>query len=152
MGDRVLIMNYESLSTGYLKCHILDVTWSPQRWLCNQDGIICPRYLRRLTHEMRCDNILGQDSGNIGEGVSWWFPTLISPNLSDRLGCESWLYLKSFMSLVLMKDYTCMVIDDAKVPKWVLKYSISYSVCGVAWHPTGWQLNLSIGLNRSLIN
>ena len=26
------------------------------------------------------------------------------------------------------------------------------SVSGVAWHPMGWQLNLSIGLNRSLIN
>ena len=26
MDDRVLIMTYESLATGYLKCHILDTT------------------------------------------------------------------------------------------------------------------------------
>ena len=40
----------------------------------------------------------------------------ISTNLSDQLGFDSWLYLKSFMSLVWMKDYTYMVIDDGKVP------------------------------------
>ena len=49
MDDCVLIMNYESLATGYLKRHILDTIWSPRRWLCDQDGIIHPRYLRRLT-------------------------------------------------------------------------------------------------------
>ena len=27
-----------------------------------------------------------------------------------------------------------------------------YRVCGVAWHLVGWQLNLSIDLNRYLIN
>ena len=69
MDDRVLIMTYESLSTGYLKCHLLYTTWSPRRWLCDQDGIIYPWYLRRLTQRMRCDKILGQGSGNIGEGV-----------------------------------------------------------------------------------
>ena len=69
MDDRVLIMTYESLVTGYLKRHILDTTWSPRRWLCGQDGIIHPRYLRRLTQGMRCDEILGQGSRNIGEGV-----------------------------------------------------------------------------------
>ena len=55
MDDRVLIMTYESLATGYLKRHILDTTWSSWRWLCGQDGIIHPRYLRRLTqrNEMR---------------------------------------------------------------------------------------------------
>ena len=55
MDDRVLIMTYESLATRYLKHHILDTTWSPWRWLCDQDEIIYPRYLRRLTqrNEMR---------------------------------------------------------------------------------------------------
>ena len=51
---RVLIMTYESLVTGYLKRHILDTTWSPRRWLCDQDGIIHPRYMRRSTQGMRC--------------------------------------------------------------------------------------------------
>ena len=37
--------------------------------------------------------------------------------------------------------------------KGVLIYSISPRVCGVAWLPPGWQLNLSIGLNQfELIN
>ena len=69
MDDRVLIMTYESLATGYLKCHILDTAWSPRRWLCDQDGIIHPRYLRRLTQGMRCDKILGQGGRNIEERV-----------------------------------------------------------------------------------
>ena len=69
MDDHVLIMTYESLATGYLKRHILDTTWSPRRWLCDQDGIIHPRYLRRLTQGMRCDEILGQGSENIKERV-----------------------------------------------------------------------------------
>ena len=34
----------------------------------------------------------------------------------------------------------------------VLIYSISPRAHGVAWHPLGWRLNLSIGLNRSLVN
>ena len=42
--------------------------------------------------------------------------THISTNLSDRLVFDSWLYLKSFMSLMWMKDYTYMLIDDKKVP------------------------------------
>ena len=67
MDDHVLIMTYESLVTGYLKRHILDTTWSPRRWLCDQDGIIHPRYLRRLTQGMRCDEILGECSRNIEE-------------------------------------------------------------------------------------
>ena len=41
--------------------------------------------------------------------------TRISTNLSDRLGFDSWPYPKSFMSLMWMKDYTYMVIDDGKV-------------------------------------
>ena len=55
MDDCVLIITYESLATGYLKRHILDTTWSPRRWLCDQDGIIHPRYLRILAqrNEMR---------------------------------------------------------------------------------------------------
>ena len=69
MDDRVLIMTYESLASGYLKRHILDTTWSPRRWLCDQDGIIHPRYLRRLTQRMRCNEILGQGNRNIREGV-----------------------------------------------------------------------------------
>ena len=66
MDDRVLIMTYEPLATWYLKRHILDTTWSPRRWLCDQDGIIHPRYLRRLTQGMRCNEILGKGSRNIG--------------------------------------------------------------------------------------
>ena len=58
-----------SLATWYLKCHILDMTWSPQIWLCNQDGIIRPQYLRRLTQGLRHNKILGQGSVNIVEGV-----------------------------------------------------------------------------------
>ena len=42
--------------------------------------------------------------------------TRISTNLSDRLGFDSWPYPKSFMSLMWMKDYTYMVINDRKVP------------------------------------
>ena len=42
--------------------------------------------------------------------------TRISTNLSDRLGFDSWPYPKSFMSLMWMKDYTYMVINDVKVP------------------------------------
>ena len=42
--------------------------------------------------------------------------TRISTNLSDRLGFDSWPYPKSFMSLMWMKDYTPMVIDNRKVP------------------------------------
>ena len=42
--------------------------------------------------------------------------TRISINLSDRLGFNSLPYPKSFTSLMWMKDYTYMVIDDRKVP------------------------------------
>ena len=42
--------------------------------------------------------------------------TRISTNLSDRLGFDSLPYPKSFMSLMWMKDYTYMVINDGKVP------------------------------------
>ena len=42
--------------------------------------------------------------------------TRISTNLSDRLGFDSWPYHKSFMSLMWMKDYTYMIINDGKVP------------------------------------
>ena len=42
--------------------------------------------------------------------------TRISNNLSDRLGFDDWPYPKSFMSLMWMKDYTYMVIDDGQVP------------------------------------
>ena len=42
--------------------------------------------------------------------------TRISTNLSDELGFESSPYPKSFMSLMWMKDYTYIVIDDGKVP------------------------------------
>ena len=31
MDGHVLIMPYESLVTGYIKCHILDMTSSPRR-------------------------------------------------------------------------------------------------------------------------
>ena len=69
MDNRVLIMTYKFLVTGYLKRHILDTTWSLWRWLCDQDGIIHPRYLRRLTQGMRCNEILGQGSRDIEERV-----------------------------------------------------------------------------------
>ena len=42
--------------------------------------------------------------------------TRISTNLSDRLGFDSCPYPKPFMSLMSMKDYTYIVIDDGKVP------------------------------------
>ena len=42
--------------------------------------------------------------------------TCISINLSDRIGFDSGPYPKSFMSLMWMKDYTYMVINDGKVP------------------------------------
>ena len=69
MDDHVLIMNFESLATGYLKHHIFDMIWSPWRWLCDHDVIMRPWYLRSLTQGMRCDEILGQVSGNIRERV-----------------------------------------------------------------------------------
>ena len=69
MDDRILIMTYESLVTGYLKRHILDTTWSSRGWLCDQNEIIHPQYLRKLTQGMRCDEILVQGSRNIEEGV-----------------------------------------------------------------------------------
>ena len=42
--------------------------------------------------------------------------TSINTKLSDRLGFYSWPYPKSFISLMWMKDYTYVVIDDGKVP------------------------------------
>ena len=42
--------------------------------------------------------------------------TCISTNLSDRLGFDTCPYPKSFMSIMWMKDYTYMVINDVKVP------------------------------------
>ena len=48
------------------KCHILDITWSLWRWLCGHDEIFYPHYVRRLTQGIRCNEILGQGSGNIG--------------------------------------------------------------------------------------
>ena len=47
----------------------------------------------------------------------------ISTNLSDRLGFDSKLYFKSFMSLIQTKDYTYMVTNDDKVP-----YESSYTL------------------------
>ena len=52
----------------------------------------------------------------ISENEFSMISTRISTNLSDRLGFDSWLYPKSFMSLLWIKDYTYMVIDDRKVP------------------------------------
>ena len=63
---------------------------------------------------MRCDEILGQGSGNIREGVPDDF-LCVNINLSDQLGVENWLYPKSVLSLVRMKDYIYVVIDDRKV-------------------------------------
>ena len=59
MKDCVLIMIYISLAMGYLKCHILDTSWSP-RWLCDQDEIIDPRYSKRLTQRMRTKKYLAK--------------------------------------------------------------------------------------------
>ena len=69
MDDHVLNMTYESLALGYLKRHILDTTWILRKWLCDQNGIIHPQYLRILTQGIRCDEILGQGSRNIREWV-----------------------------------------------------------------------------------
>ena len=41
--------------------------------------------------------------------------TRISTNFSDQLGFNNWPYPKSFVSLVRMKDYIYMVIDDGEV-------------------------------------
>ena len=38
----------------------------------------------------------------------------ISTSLSNRLGFDSLSYPKSFMSLVRMKDCTCMVVDNTQ--------------------------------------
>ena len=114
MDDCVLIMNYESLDTRYLKRHILDTTWSTRRWLRDQGGIIHPRYLRRLTQGIKYNEILGQDNRNIGGVVDYFW--IINSNLSDQLEFDSWSYPKSFMSLVRMKDYRYMKINDKKVP------------------------------------
>ena len=61
----VLIMAHKSLATRSLKCQILDMAWSPQRWFSGQDEIIRPWYLRGSTQGMRCDRILGQGSRNL---------------------------------------------------------------------------------------
>ena len=37
--------------------------------MCGKDGIINPRYLRRLNQGTRCDEIFGQGSVNVGERV-----------------------------------------------------------------------------------
>ena len=65
IDDLVLIMIYESLATRSLKHHLLDMTLSPQRWLCGQDWIICPQYLRMSTQRMRCDEILSKGGRNL---------------------------------------------------------------------------------------
>ena len=67
--DYHVLIELQFPSHGISKLHILDATWSSVRWLCDQDGIICPQYLRRLTQGMRCDEILGQGNRNIREGV-----------------------------------------------------------------------------------
>ena len=48
---------------------------------------------------MRCNEILGQGSGNIRERV-----------------LDDFYMHQSFMSVMWIKDYTYMVIDDGKVP------------------------------------
>ena len=53
----------------------------------------------------------------------------------------------SFISFVQMKDYMYMVIDDGKVHMRVLIHYISRRAHDVDWHPTMWQLDLSIRLN-----
>ena len=57
--------------------------------MCGQDGIIHPRYLRRLTQGMRCGEILGQGSGNVGEEIPDDFLLVLVTNLSDRLGFDN---------------------------------------------------------------
>ena len=69
---------------------------------------------------------------------SQWFLPRISTNLSDLLGFDSWPYPKLFMSLMQMNDYIYVVIDDYKVSN---ASSYTTKVCGVAWHPTSWQLD-----------
>ena len=114
MDDRVLIMTYESLVTGYLKLHILNTTWSPQRWLCDQMGSstldIWGDWLKEWDAMKSLAKVV-----EISKEFSIIF-TCISTNLSDWLGFDIWPYPKSFMSLIWMKDYTFMVINDGKVP------------------------------------
>ena len=96
IDDRVLIMTYESLEIGYLKRHILDAKWSPQRWLCDQYEIIHPWYWLK-----EWDGI--KSLAKVVEISEKEFPmisTHTSTNLSDRLGFDNWLYPKSFISLM----------------------------------------------------
>ena len=44
--------------------------------------------------------------------------------MSDWLGLDNWLYPKSFMSLLEIKDETYIAIDDSKVPN-----ESSYILC-----------------------
>ena len=58
--------------------------------------------------------------------ISW---PHINTNLSDRLVLNIWPYPKSFMTLVWMKNYIYMVIDDGKVPygsSFIPPYLIEY--------------------------
>ena len=47
-----------------------------------------------------------------------------------------------------MDEGLYMIIDDGNVLS--VSFYISPRVRDITWHQTGWQLNLSIGLNRSL--
>ena len=51
-----------------------------------------------------------------------------------------------------MKYYMCLVTDEEKVLMRILKHPTSPRAHDVAWHSMGWQLDLSIGLNQSLVN
>ena len=66
-GWMCLIVTYKPLAMRFLDHHILDMAWSPRRWFCDQDEIVSPQYLSRLTQGMRCDEILDQSSENIRE-------------------------------------------------------------------------------------
>ena len=54
MNDSILTVAYESLAMRSPKCHRLDMSWSPQRWLSGQDRIIHLWFKRRSTKRMRC--------------------------------------------------------------------------------------------------
>ena len=84
MDDHVLNMNYKSPPTRSLKCYILDITWSPWRWLYSQDKIVYPRYLRRLAQGMRCDEILDWGSENIRRVPNYFACALVLSWVIDK--------------------------------------------------------------------
>ena len=64
---------------------------------------------------MRCDEIFGQGSESIGEIVLDDFLYISKLTSKTNYGFDNELYPKSFMSLVLIKDYMYVITDDGKI-------------------------------------